>query len=296
MKTHLDCIPCFLRQALEAARRVTDDTRVHKQIVSDVVRMTASLDLDRSPPFWGQAIHRRLRELTGGQDPYQTAKKRFNQLALQSLPKLAELVRQAEDPLLAAARCAVAANAIDMGVVSAFTESEARSLLRALPQEPFYGDWAAFQRAASQATDILYLADNAGEIVIDRLVIEQLGAGRVTVAVRGAPVLNDATLFDAGEVGLCSLAPVVDNGSDAPGTILEDCSASFRQRFERADLIISKGQGNFETLYSLRPKNIAFWFKVKCPLVSRQIGLPQGSHVLLAPGHLAPQHTSTGSR
>jgi damage-control phosphatase, subfamily I len=282
MNTYLDCVPCFLRQTLEAARGATDDVRIHEQIVRDVLRMTAELDLDQSPPFVGQAIHRRLRELTGVMDPYEAAKRRFNRLAVEALPELADIVRQAEDPLLAAAKCAVAANAIDMGVASAITDAEVRSALRGLPVEVFDGRWARFLEAVTESKDILYLADNAGEIAVDRLVIETLGAERVTVAVRRAPVLNDATMADAHQVGMHELVPVIDNGSDAPGTILDDCSTSFRRRFDRADLIIAKGQGNFETL-SGAGNNIAFWFKVKCPLVARQVGLPVGTHALLPP-------------
>ncbi|MCU0690092.1 MAG: ARMT1-like domain-containing protein [Polyangiaceae bacterium] len=100
-------------------------------------------------------------------------------------------------------------------------------------------------------------------------------------------MLNDATMADAREVGMEELVHVMDNGSDAPGTILDDCSISFRRRFDQADLIISKGQGNFETLSSAGA-NIAFWFKVKCPVVARQVGLPVGTHALLPPTIRAP--------
>jgi len=260
MNTYLECVPCFLRQSLEAARNATGDTRINEQIMRDVLRMTAELDLDRPPPFLGQAIHRRLRELTGVTDPYRAAKRRFNQLAVEALPELAELVRHAQDPLLAATRCAVAANAIDMGVASAITDAEVRAALSGLRSEPVHGNWEGFLEAAARATDILYLADNAGEIAVDRLVIEALGADRVTVAVRGAPVLNDATIVDAEQVGMNELVRVIENGSDAPGTILDDCSSIFRKRFDRADLIIAKGQGNFETLSGtgnniLKPNN-----------------------------------------
>ena len=283
MKTCLDCIPCFLRQSLEAARGVSEDIRVHEQLVREVLHMMGELDLDQSPPVVVQLIHRRLRELTGVEDPYRAAKSRFNCLAMEALPELTDIVRKAEDSLLEAAKCAVAANAIDMGTSIAITEAEVRTALRGLPNERVHGDWGKFREAAADATDILYLADNAGEIAVDRLVVEELGRQRVTMAVRGAPVLNDATQTDAQEVRMHDLVEVIDNGSDAPGTILGDCSESFRRRFDRAQLIISKGQGNFETL-SGTATNIAFWFKVKCPLVSRQIGLPLGAHALLPPG------------
>ncbi|MFH0900848.1 MAG: ARMT1-like domain-containing protein [Pseudomonadota bacterium] len=121
-------------------------------------------------------------------------------------------------------------------------------MFHGLAGEPVHGDWDQFLEAAAKATEFLCLADNAGEIAVDRLVIEELGAERVTVAVRGAPVLNDATIEDPQQVGLDELVRVIDNGSDAPVTILKDCSSTFRKRFDQADLIIAKGQGNFETL------------------------------------------------
>ncbi len=282
MNTHLDCLPCFLRQSLEAARSVTSDIDVHERIMRDVLRMTADMNLDRPPPILAQVVHRRLRELMGGRDPYLAAKTRFNRLALAALTELRKTVRAACDPLRTAARLAVAANAIDMGVSSNLTEADVLSALRGLPKEEPHGDWSKFLAAAAQAKDILYLADNAGEIAVDRLAIEVLGPGRITLAVRGGPVLNDATMQDARQVGLHEIVPVIDNGSDAPGTLLDDCSPAFLQRFDRADLIISKGQGNFESLSGARD-NIAFWFKVKCPVVAGPLGLPLGTHALLPP-------------
>jgi uncharacterized protein with ATP-grasp and redox domains len=291
MNTYLDCVPCFLRQSLEAARGITSDVGVHERIVRDVLLLAANLDLNRPPPFVGQAIHRRLRELTGVQDPYRDAKRRFNRLAMEALPELAALVQKSDDGLRAAAQCAVAANAIDMALASAFSDTEVRAALRGLTGEVVQGDWEAFLEAAAGATDILYLADNAGEIAVDRLAVERLGPERVTVAVRGAPVLNDATLADAQQVGMDELVRVIDNGSDAPGTILDDCSASFRRRFERADLVIAKGQGNFETL-SGAGDNVAFWFKVKCPVVARQVGSPVGTLALLPPSPRRAKHSA----
>jgi hypothetical protein len=279
MNTYLDCVPCFLRQSLEAARMFTEDARVHERVVRDVLRLAAELDLDRPPPFVGQAIHRRLRALTGVADPYLSAKRSFNRLAMEALPELIDVVQKASDPLLAAAKCAVAANAIDMGGVASVTEDVVREALRGAPREPLCGHAGTFRETADDAADILYLADNAGELAVDRLLIEQLGPDRVTVVVRGAPVLNDATLADAGEVGLTDLVDVIDNGSDAPGTILADCSEFFLKRFESADLVIAKGQGNFETLSGL-DRHIVFLFKVKCPVVCRDVGLPVGTHVL----------------
>ena len=141
------------------------------------------------------------------------------------------------------------------------------------------GDAGQFAEAVAAAADVLYLADNAGEIVFDRLLIEQIGPGRTTVVVRGAPTINDATMADAEMTGLTGAVEVIDNGSDAPGTILEDCSPEFRDRFERADLVLSKGQGNYETLSGVAG-NIFFLLQAKCPLIARHLDCPVGAMVV----------------
>ena len=279
MHTALDCIPCFARQAIEAARFVTDDPAVHERIVRDALRTASKMDLAQCPPVVAQRIHRQLRKITGAADPYRAVKDRFNRMALDMLPELSARVRKAADPLAMALRLAIAGNVIDLGVNGRITEDEARLCVRNVLDEPFDGHLDAFRQAAERAQRILYLADNAGEIVFDRLLIDQLPVGRVTLAVRGGPVLNDATMADAQAAGLCDVVEVIDNGSDAPGTVLSACSEEFRRRFGDSDLIIAKGQGNFETL-SDEAADIFFLFKVKCPVVADHVGLPVGTHVL----------------
>jgi len=178
-----------------------------------------------------------------------------------------------------ATRLAIAGNVIDLGAKADLKEDDARTAVARSMEEPFHGDLDAFRRAVESAERILYLGDNAGEIVFDRLLIEQLSPRPVVFAVRGVPVINDATVHDALQAGLQNLVEVIDNGSDAPGTVLADCSEEFRRRFHDADLIVSKGQGNFETLFG-ETAPIFFLFKVKCPVVALHTGLPVGTHVL----------------
>jgi uncharacterized protein with ATP-grasp and redox domains len=189
---------------------------------------------------------------------------------------------------------AIAASVIDLGVKSTLDEDQVREALRESCRIETLGDLAEFQKQADQGGDILYLADNAGEIAVDRLLIEELGPDRVTLAVRGNPVINDATIEDARAVGLHELVTVIDNGSDAPGTILDDCSAGFRERFRRADLVVAKGQGNFETL-SDTDCNIFFLLKVKCPVIATHIRLPLGTQALVHSGSRASA-TGTANR
>lgn len=280
MHTALDCIPCFARQTLEAARFVTDDPVVHERVLRGVLREAAEMDFSDSPPVMGQRIHRALRRLTGVEDPYERVKERFNRLALEMAPALSDDIERARDPLLMAVRLAIAGNVIDLGVNGGIGEEEIRKAVSQVLHEPFEGDIEDFRAAVGAARDILYLADNAGEIVFDRLLVERLPTERVTLAVRGAPVLNDVTRADAEATGFQGLVEIIDNGSDAPGTWLDDCSESFRRRFARADLIIAKGQGNFETL-SERSENIHFLFKAKCPVIADHVGVTVGTHVAM---------------
>jgi uncharacterized protein with ATP-grasp and redox domains len=282
MKTSLDCIPCILRQALDAARLTSTDTAVQEQILRDVLRWTGEMDLNQSPPAMAQRIHRQLREITGVDDPYRQAKDRLNNLALELIPAFRAEIESADDPLLMAVRLAIAGNMMDMGVNGSLTEADVRHTMKQALTAPFFGEMDKFRQAIDEAQSILYLADNAGEIAFDRLLVEQLLSKRVTVAVRGAPVINDVTLIDAQAVGLDKIVEVIDNGSDAPGTILSDCNPEFRRRFADAGLIIAKGQGNFETL-SGEAGNLFFLFKTKCAVIADLIQQPLGMQVLIHP-------------
>ncbi len=280
MKTCLDCLPCIFRQTLDAARRVSGDPAFHEQVARQVATWIHDADLRESPPVMARRLHRYLRGLTGIADPYAEAKAKDNALALALLPELRERLAASGEPFALAVRLAIAGNLIDLGPKSDLTAEEVVSAVRHAEKEPFSGDIEALRLRAAEARTILYLADNAGEIVLDRLLIEALGPERVTVAVRGAPVINDATITDAQTAGLQDLVTVIANGSDVPGTVLAECSEAFREHFSRADLVISKGQGNFETL-SEASRDICFLFKVKCPVIAMRVGLPLGTQALV---------------
>ncbi len=279
MRIYLDCIPCFIRQSLDAARHATKDNRIHERVVRKVLSLVNGLDMNQSPPAIGQQIHRLVRELVGVEDPYLMVKSEFNHAALELYSKMRQFVIGSQNPLATAVPLAIAGNIIDFGVNGSLQKSDiektiSECLAADFPDAPL----KSFQQAIDQADDILYIADNAGEIVFDRLLIEQLPIEKITVVVKGQPVINDATMNDAMLAGLPRIVEVIDNGSDAPGTILESCSQSFRWRFDKADLIIAKGQGNYETLSDVR-KNIFFILKVKCPVIARDIGCEIGQMI-----------------
>ena len=280
MRTYFDCIPCFLRQTLDALRRVTADEAVQEKVLREVLRATGQMDLGQSPPAMGQVIHRLIREATGNPDPYREVKEHLNCLALDLYPRLRQRVEEAADRLEAAVRLAAAGNVIDLGVKSGIAEADISGAIEDSLNAPL--DSAAverFRRAAKSAEQILYIGDNAGEIVLDRLLVEQLGPGRIAFAVRGSPVINDATIADAEASGMSGLVEVIDSGSDAPGTILADCSEAFRRRFDEAGLVLAKGQGNYETLSDVKGP-IFFLLKAKCSVIAGHLGCPVGSLVL----------------
>ncbi len=281
MRTYLDCVPCFVRQALDSARRCTDAPEIHERLLREALALAVNLSFDSPPPVMGQLIHRRLRELTGQADPYRDAKQTANAFALQLYPALKQLVIRSGDPLATAVRLAIAGNVMDLGVKSGLTDSEIRSAIdEAVEGQVNSGAVEALRQSILSAGDILYLADNAGEIVLDRLLIEQMPPGRVTVVVKGSPIINDATREDAEAAGLGDIAEIIDNGSDAPGTVLDLCSPSFRERFDAAELILAKGQGNYETLNECGHRHLFFLLKVKCVIIARDLRCRLGDMVL----------------
>ena len=187
-------------------------------------------------------------------------------------PKLKNIVLKSKHPLETAVRIAIAGNIIDFGVTNNFNIDKAVS--NALNEDLKVNDYNKFKKKLSKAKTVLYLADNAGEIVFDRILIETINSiynPKVYVAVKSMPVINDAVYKDAKKAGLCNIADVISSGCDAPGTVLSLSTNKFKHLFNNSDIIISKGQGNFETLYRCYNKNIFYLFKVKCAVVAKYL-------------------------
>ena len=289
MKTYLDCIPCFFKQALEAARLAGADDRKQKEIIDNLCRMIPGFSLQMSPPEMGLLIYRMVNRITGQDDPYKDIKEMSNKLALDIYPPLKEKVTGSPDRLLAAVELAITGNIIDYGVKNNLDiEQEINNCLKmnfstVATNEKAVFDYGQFREMLKYAASVLYIGDNSGEIVFDKILIEELPAP-VTYVVREKPIINDVTAADAARCGMDKIAKVISSGCEAPGTILRQCSPEFVDIFNQADMIISKGQGNFETLSDVdRP--IFFLFKVKCPIVARNIGCDIGSIVLKSKGN-----------
>ncbi len=276
MKTSLDCIPCFFKQALFACRAVTEDERKIKLVLDRIGVFLPDIPLTSSPPETAAEIYRIISEVTHVDDPFEKIKRESITSALELYPDLKRRVLNSPNCLETGLRLAIAGNVIDFGANPNFMLSD--DIEEILKKDFAIYHFKEFERTLESAENILYLGDNSGETVFDRILIEEINRP-VIYAVRGKPVINDATVEDAMESGLDKVATIVSSGCDAPGTILEGCSDDFLGHFDTADLIISKGQGNYETLSSAK-RPIFHLLKAKCPLIAQHLRACDGDIVL----------------
>jgi uncharacterized protein with ATP-grasp and redox domains len=281
MRTYLDCYPCFLRQALDAARLAEADEGQQKAVFDHVLDLLKRIEPSSPPPKIGDQVHRIVRQVVSNGDPYRAIKQASTRQAIEYYPRMKALLAEADDPLEAAVRLSIAGNIIDAGTNREY-DLEA-TVERVLAQPFAIDDGGAFREMLSRVDRVLYLGDNAGETVFDRVLIETLDMP-VVYAVKGGPTLNDATREDAIAAGIDQVAEIVDTGVDAPGTILDRvyehaCSDEFRRIYDEAALIVAKGQANYETLSEEGPR-VFFLLQIKCPIIARDVGVPAGSIVL----------------
>lgn len=277
-----DCYPCIARGALDMARLATPDDSRQLAVLKRVLARLARLDPECPPPLMARFTQETVAEMTGVRDPYARLKKKYNTIALELYPGLAALktgtTRAKRFDI--GVRLAIAGNIIDFGAASTVGREKLTAAISHAMETRVNGQVEAFRTAVQRANHILWLGDNAGEIVFDRLLLEETDLAKVVYAVRGGPIQNDATLEDAGVAGLTKMVRVMDTGARIPGTLVQYCSGAFTRVFDRADLIISKGQGNFETLDHDDPR-IFFLFKAKCPVVAREAGCDPGAVVVM---------------
>ena len=276
MKTYLDCLPCFMSQALRAGRIATKDEEKIKELLDDVGCMLKDIPMESTPPETGDLIYKKVREITGVEDPYKRIKEFHIREALALYPKLKQLINNSPNKLLTAIRIAIAGNVIDLGVGKEFNILE--DVEKILVQKFAIFDFEKFKFQLKKAESILYLGDNAGESVFDRILIEEMGKP-VTYIVREVPVINDVTIEDAISSGLNNVAEIISSGSSAPGTILDLCNDAFLENFNNADMIISKGQGNYEGLSNV-DRSVCFLLKAKCQVIANNLEVKENDIVL----------------
>ena len=280
MKGHLECIPCFIRQALEASKMTTDDERLIEKVLRETLSYILDEEWNKNTAEIGTSIHRIVKRITNNNDPYKHLKIKYNQRASNLYPKLHHLVEISNNPLLTAAKIATLGNAIDFGPKKEIDiEKEIENLL---DSNLAVNDISQLEKSLSKFRNVLYLADNAGETFFDRILINELIKRKiyVTYAVKNAPILNDATVQDAELAGIANVAKIMTTGTDCIGVLFKECSQEFLKEFESNQLMISKGQGNYESLSDIKNKELYFLLKVKCPIIAESIDVKLGSIVL----------------
>jgi len=279
MRTYFDCLPCLMDQALRAARLASDDEEKVKQVLDEVGLIIRNTPMNRTPPETAMAVYRKIREITGSPDPYRELKNQSTRIALGLYPALKTRINKSNDRVLAAIKIAIAGNVIDFGV-NHISDID-NKIAGILEDDLAVCDYNRFREQLDITNEILYIGDNAGESVFDRILIEELEKP-VTYVVRSAPVINDVTEVDAVQAGLDTVATLMASGTDAPGTVVRICSPEFREKFYRSKFTISKGQGNFEAL-SDTSVPVFFLLIAKCPIVARDIGVHVGDMILKGP-------------
>lgn len=281
LKARPDCIPCIIAHVLKAAQNATPDDWLARKAILETMDLLKTAEFDRTPAEIAYDCLRLTVKTLGASDPFKEEKKQANEAALAVIGEARKLtLENKDDPLFTLLRLAAAANLLDTGILSTATPEDVILLTSKMEFE--VNNYPGFKRDLKQSKNILYILDNAGEIVFDKLVLENLieKGKKVTAVVRKSPVLNDAVREDAELAGISSLCQVIDTGVDSLGVILNISSREFRGAFENADMVISKGQANYETLEGTR-KNIYFLMSVKCDVVANHLGVSKGDLVLL---------------
>lgn len=276
MKTYLECIPCIINQAIATLGLCNCTDEIKKKVISELIRNLEDIDYNLSPSENTDIAYKLVSEYTGITDPYYSSKKEHNKKALTLYSELERILNSGKDSLFMAARIAIAGNVIDLGI--SYNHSDQMDyprILKNITELPLaINDYPDFVKKLETSEKILYMVDNAGEIVFDKIFINELvkSGKHVTVSVKSGPIINDANIDDAIEVGINKITFLTETGHNKIGSCPKFMSKEFLEIFKGSDLIICKGQGNFETLDEVKAP-IYFLLKAKCKYVARELGV-----------------------
>jgi uncharacterized protein with ATP-grasp and redox domains len=282
MKLNLDCIPCFQRQALQAVRFISDDEKLHQRVLREVAKKLLESNWDLTPPELAHQVHSIVKRITNENDPYKEVKRESNDLVLKMYPELKEMVNRSRDPLRTAVRLAIAGNIIDFAVLQEFNLEET---IREVFEKKFViDDYRKLKEKLRDAETLLFFVDNAGEIGLDKLLVETFletkKLKKIDFVVKGGPIINDATLEDAVYMGLDGLPNseflTISNGEVGSGPARS--SQTVKRWIREHDLVVSKGQGNYEGLSE--HNGLFFMLMVKCPIIAADLGVEVGDIIL----------------
>jgi uncharacterized protein with ATP-grasp and redox domains len=271
------CFFCFARAFEKLLEKESISNETKNNFTRDMVNLYNNKWSDLNSPEFARELHNILKSYTLNPDPYKAEKKVNNDQALNMIPELEKIVKQSEDPFNTALKLSIAGNIIDFAANDNF---DLKATIDRVLGSDFATDHSKQLRdAIGKAGTVLYLGDNAGEIVFNKLFIDTIKHPNLIYVVRGGPVINDATLEDADYIEMENSATVISSEYDAPSTIVNKSGKLLQQYFKEADVIISKGQGNLEGLLSLNDSRIFFLLMVKCDVMGEILNVPKNSFV-----------------
>lgn len=288
MKVEAECAGCIVSRAVAEATEATTNPALRFRAVAEVLRLlNREFRPTAVPADLGTKRDRLIKKITGNGDPYERLKGQSNRTALKLLPYAREIVEDGynqQDRFKRASLCAIVGNVMEFGIPShRFTFGSVRKLLREAARDLAIDDTNKIYATAKSANRVLYLTDNAGEIVFDTVLVEQLKSMgiAVTVAVKSEPIINDATYRDAETSGMTGVADrVITTGTDAVGLVLKESSEEFAEAYNSAHMIFAKGMGYAETLTECRlTRPHVLLFRTKCDCVANYFGVPCGKNV-----------------
>ena len=276
MKISYECGPCFLRQAREAMDLSTDDEDLKMELMNDIFNFLAvNFKKGTNSNKTGSHMHNLIKQKTKCFDPYIEQKKLSNELALKYLPIAQEILNK-NDSLENRVKIAIVGNILDFGAFQLSDDIE-DLIKNALNKDLAIKDIESFENSLKKHDKVLYLVDNTGEIVFDKLLLSEIKKYGIdiTIAVKSYPILNDACKVDAIDAGLDEFGEIVEIGAGTVGYVDSEISDEFREIFSRHEFIISKGMGNYEGLteIDLSDKDIYFLLCAKCITISKDIGV-----------------------
>ncbi len=281
MNAYPECFSCQLRTALNALNKATKDENTKKEVMLEVLKILLDHGYEYPPPRVFKEIMKTIKNNTYNHDPYKEEKKLQNRNMLKLYAQFKKEVLKSQKLILNALLLSGAGNLIDAVINNNTLTTDLNSIFK---KGFLIDEFCDFKKALSKANTLLLIADNSGEVVLDKLLVEILKEYyphlQIFLAVRGAPVLNDVTLDDLKEMGFDDICSIISTGDDTPGIILEFVSSEFKKIFEVSDLIVAKGQGNFETLESLGDPRIFFLFWAKCEVIKNYLGLRESGPLL----------------
>lgn len=289
MRLHLECLACNINQVIKIMNILNIEMSKRETIMSEVLKMLASVDYTKCNPEIMKETWKIIVEHTGIIDPYESIKEYYNKELLKMVKPIIKIIENSNQPLQTALKIAIAGNLIDFAAKHSFSmDALWQQIERMESYQMGKDDSEALCNDLKNAKTVLYLGDNCGEIVLDKIFIQILKNYYdidVYYGVRGQPIVNDVTKNDAKVCHMEEVANVIDNGDGSLGTVLSLTSPAFQEVFHKADIVIAKGQGNFESLSEIKNKNMFYLFMVKCEVVATMAKVKAGEIICMKNGN-----------